>query len=493
MQKIVVLIFLIAMQFYGYTIAAEKSLDLDLSDMDLGLKTQYPKFLLTGYLKTETAYRFRVPRTFTKIRNIIQIESNYEVDQWSSIHFSGWAYHDLVYDLFDYRTITGRYLRDEDQPLSFVEGLPQGKDSDVAQIRELFINLRNDWADLRMGKQWIIWGIIPGIRVVDELNPLDFRELILPDLLDYRIPLWSAKLDTYWGDSNNLQFVWIPDLRFNKPAPPGSEWELFQIIPGTTFPDAGQFKNSEIGIRYKRKIMGAEITLSYFNTWDDFPVLFRHAKIVQVDTGGGQGAGIVSPEFYPSYHRMQMYGGTFQKTIWGQIFNAEGVFVTGKYFGLKAVDNNHDGFLDHDGVLQKNHARLGLGVDFNVFKTEVSPSLTEWYIFDYDPSILQDRFDTTLNVFIRKTFSKRSSVFELLGIYLVNLQEIYLKPQFSFRPASQFEITVGMNLFYGNKSHLGLLAVNGQPTNLVEVAQSSHFIGNFSNNDRIFVNFKYSF
>ena len=469
--------------------AAEKNLDIEIPDLDLAIEASYPKLRTSGYIKNETAYRYREPRSYTKIRNTLQVESSYEVDESSKFHFVGRAYHDVVYDLFDYDTITARNTREIEQPLAFVENLPQEKDSNVAEIRELYVEARNSWSDMRVGKQFVVWGVLPGVRVVDELNPMDFKELITPSLLDYRISLWSLKIDTYWRD-NDFQLVWIPDIKFHKPAPRGSEWELFQEVPGTEFPNAARLENSEVGLRVKRTVFGAEFSLSYFYTWDDFPVLFREALVEQES---GQGNTIIEPKLFPAYKRMHMLGGTFQHTIKGQIINAEGAFVRGKYFGLKAIDRDKDGYLDHQGVLKRDHVRLGLGLDFNIFQAEISPSVTQWVIFNYDPAILQDKYDTSFNLFIRKTFTKRSAVFEMLSIFLFNLEEAYIKPKFSFRPDSQFEIAVGLDLFYGDKSKLGVIAQDGRPTDLLVVSQSSQFIGNFDQNDRLFAEFKYSF
>ena len=81
----------------------------------------------------------------------------------------------------------------------------------------------------------------------------------------------------------------------------------------------------------------------------------------------------------------------------------------------------------------------------------------------------------------------------MLGIYLINLKEVYLKPKFTFSPASNIEIRFGLDLFSGEKSRSGLVAIEGRPTDLQFVAQSTQFIGNFKDNDRIFMEFKYSF
>jgi len=489
---------------------------------EVDLLSEKSRLQISGFLKNETAYRFREPRSYTKIRNTLYVQSRYELHRRIEFNFSGRGYYDAVYDLFDYDTITARSSRDVDQPLIFIEGLAQEEDSNIVEMRELYFDVLGDWADLRIGKQFIIWGVLTGVRVVDELNPMNFKELITPDLLDYRTPLWSVKLDLY-HKYGSLEFVWIPELEFNKPAPRGSEWELLQTVPGTVFPRSFNvrdpsretLKNTEFGFKATTTIWGNELTASYFYTWDDFPVLYRTLLLDQKPTSpdgniiGGttpvpvddQGqpdvetsdGNILAPEFFPVYRRMHMLGGTFQRAIRGQIIKAEAALVKGKRFGVTVIDRDNDGYLDHQGVLERYHIRWGFGVDFNVYKTEIAPSMMQWIIYHYDRAIIQDKFDSSFNLFIRKNFAKRSSTFEMLAIYLVNLGELYVKPKVKFRPSSQFEITIGMDLFYGDKSRLGRVSINGSPSEMIDVVQSSQFIGNFDNNDRVFVEFKYSF
>jgi len=440
----------------------------------------------SGYLKNETAYRFREPRSYTKIKNFVYFDSRYTPNDWAKMVFVGRAYYDLVYDMFEYDTISARNKRDIDQPLAFVENLSKEKDSPVAEIRELYVQLENDNMDVRIGKQFVIWGVLTGVRVVDEMNPMNFREFITPALLDYRTPLWSMKSNFYFGDSSSFQLLWIPEMRFHEPAPPGSEWELFQTVPGTQYPKSFVLGNSEVGLKLETTVKDAAVSLSYFSTWDDFPVLFRDAKVA---TSGV----IEDPTFYPRYRRMRMFGSTLDMPLMGQVLKMEAAYVLGKYFGLKAVDRDGDGKLDNQGVLRRSHIRLGAGMDFNFLRTEVSPSVTQWIIRNYDTAILQDKFDTSVNLFLRKTFLKRNTAFELLAIYLLNFDELYLKPKLSFSPASTFQVSVGLDLFYGQMSRFGVIARDGKPTELILIEQRARFIGNFSGNDRIFTEFKYSF
>lgn len=438
---------------------------------------------ITGYVKNETAYRYKEPRSITKVRNILSLSAEYPFGLDYNLFFSGWAYHDLAYDLFDYETITARFVRDEDKPLVFIDNLEQKKDSGVTEIRELYLDIYTRDADIRIGRQFVVWGVLEGIRITDEVNPLDFRELILPDLLDYRVPLFTAKVD-YYGAENTYQFLWIPEIKFHQPAPPGSEWELLQEVPNTTTPDSYKLSNSELGLRLSRSLFDAEVSFSYFYTWDDFPVVFRSAPIDSA----------IDPTFFPTYTRINMYGATIVKQLGAGILKGEFAYVPDKYFGLaNDTDEDGDGFLDSQGELQKKHIRWGLGYDFNMWGTDFSPAISQWIILDYNKNLIQEKFDTSLTLFARKPMPQHSAVFQLLAIALLNLDELFLKPEVIFSITDRFQITTGVDLFYGAKSKLGVSASGGAVTNLNTIEQSAQFFGNFNDNDRIFAEFKYIF
>jgi len=444
----------------------------------------WSKVKLNGYFKNETAYRVREPRSITKIRNIAYLDAEYPYNNFLDIKFSGWTYYDLAYDLFNYETIAARLERNSEEPIAFVENLAQEKDSPVAAIRELYLDMALETMDIRLGKQYITWGVLEGVRIVDEVNPMDFRELILPDLIDYRIPLWSGKLD-YYTDLGSLQLIVIPDLKFNKPAPPGSEWELLQEVPGTREPESWTLENTEIGMKLDTTLLDTELSFSYFYTWDDFPVVFRTVKITAGATE--------DPVFYPTYTRMSMYGMTLVRPVGDYILKSELAYVENKFFGRSfTADDNNDGYVDTNGVVQKNHVRWGVGIDLVAMKWDVSAAMTQWIILDYEDNLIQEKFDTSYNVFVRREFSEYSMTVQGLWIYLQQINEIYLKPKLSFQITNNIQIAVGLDLFSGAKSDFGLSSVTGQGEFNAEI-QRAQFVGNFNNNDRVFFEFKYSF
>lgn len=455
-------------------------------------ETFWDKLSINGYLKNETAYRFREPRSITKIRNIFYLNAEYPFGLNAKFNFSGWAYYDLVYDLFDYSTISARLERNRNDPLTFIDNLREEEDNRVAEIREFYFDFYMGDLDVRIGKQYVVWGVLEGIRITDEINPQDFRELIMPELLDYRVPLWTLKLDYYWGDSA-IQFLWIPDVQFHKHAPRGSEWELTQDAckpdrdglsqcdPAKTLvPETFVLENSEVGLRWTTNLFDTEISFSYFYTWDDFQVLFRTAPLNKV----------INPEAFPTYTRIHMYGTTFVKQLGPVILKGEAAYVTGKYFGISDVDEDEDGILDNLGELKKDHLRWGIGVDLNVNGWDVSPAFVQWVIFDYEEGIIVDEFDDSVNLFLRREFPQKSTTFQLLYIHLLNLKEAFLQPKLIFQLTDRFTITTGFDMFFGDSSRFG---ASSGGANVTTIEERARFIGNFDDNDRVFVEFKYSF
>jgi len=474
--------------FSGEVFSATGELDIAIpDDLDVLLDTTpKSKSLFGGYIKNETSYRYDEPRSFTKIRSILSLNWQYQFSQNFKFYSSGWGYYDSVYNLFDYDTIAAREVRNDKEPLVFLEQLEQEKDEQRIELREFYMDMYFDNLDIRVGKQYVVWGVLEGIRIVDEVNPMDFRELILPELLDYRIPLWTLKIN-YFTDKTKFEFLFIPELKFHQPASSGSEWELFQVLDTTTEPKSFNPKFSEYGFKVSREIFGSEISLSYFYTWDDYPTSFRIISLSDVQSTEPTQ---VLPIF-PTYTRMHMFGSTFVKEIQGNILKAEFAYVKNKYFAI--VDKYTNGFLDDDGEVQLDHIRWGIGYDFSFWGADFSPAIAQWAILGYKDYVLTSQFDTTFNLFIRKPIQKYSAVFTMLLIRLITFEETYVRPRITFNLTDRFQITAGMDYFVGRRTAFGRQADSSAAGGLVTPEQRAQFLGNFNENKRVSLEFRYNF
>jgi hypothetical protein len=414
------------------------------------------------------------------------LNAGVDIGRWGKFYSSGWIYYDQAYELFDRETIAARSVRNEDEPLVFVEQLEQEADVYRQELRELYVDLHLGNLDIRAGKQFTIWGVLEGLRVIDEINPMDFRELILPELLDYRVPLTTLKVNYYFPETT-LEAIWIPELKFHQPAAPGSEWELFQVLDTTTAPESYNWRYSELGFKVSRNILGVNLAASYFYTWDDYPTTFRIIEFSDV----------ASPDptqdlaILPTYVRMNMFGLSFTKDLRGDILKGEFAYVTGKYFAI--TDKYVDGFLVSDGEVSRDHIRWGLGYDFNFWGADISPAFAQWMILGYEQDILSKKFDSTFNVFIRKPFQRHSAVFTLLFIRLIEFEESYFKPKMTFNLTNHLQVMAGLDIFVGSRTQFGRAFSATDDGGLVDVEQRAQFLGNFRDNRRVFVEFKYNF
>jgi hypothetical protein len=82
-------------------------------------------------------------------------------------------------------------------------------------LRELYVDTMVGDTEVRVGKQQVVWGTADGIKLLDIINPTDYREFAQNTMEDSRIPVWMIKTDTYVGDTGSLQFV-ISQSEHNK-------------------------------------------------------------------------------------------------------------------------------------------------------------------------------------------------------------------------------------------------------------------------------------
>jgi len=74
-------------------------------------------------------------------------------------------------------------------------------------FRELYVDTTaGDW-DFRIGKQQQVWGTADGIKLLDIINPTDFRELNQNAMEDSRIPVWMIAGERYLDAGGNVQFI----------------------------------------------------------------------------------------------------------------------------------------------------------------------------------------------------------------------------------------------------------------------------------------------
>jgi hypothetical protein len=84
-------------------------------------------------------------------------------------------------------------------------------------FRELYLDTNAAGWDFRIGKQQEVWGTADGIKLLDIINPTDFRELNQNTMESARIPVFMVKAERNVGENGNFQFI-VSQIEENKIA-----------------------------------------------------------------------------------------------------------------------------------------------------------------------------------------------------------------------------------------------------------------------------------
>lgn len=187
----------------------------------------------------------------------------------------------------------------------------------------------------RVGKQQIVWGRLDGIKLLDVLNPQNFREFILDDFGNSRISLWSAYLDMSFGDWR-MELAAIPDYSAHEIPEPGAWFELqaprfrFGASPATpalpTATDGSRSSREDgaLGLRLSRPLGRVDVSVLAYSGSDHEPLgRLRPER-----------EGLVLERFH---RRRELLGFSMETALGGMALRAEAGFQLDRTFNARAA------------------------------------------------------------------------------------------------------------------------------------------------------------
>ncbi len=231
---------------------------------------------LGGFIKNETSVRLAHGLDeFMKVNNVIGLKTNYKITDWLELFTYYRWFWDAVYTIED-----DRYRNVSFEAVNRKLRIPEK----TQWLRECYFDIYTDKLDIRAGKQQVVWGTADGVRILDLVNPLDYREWTLRNYVETRIPLWMINAEGELLMDGHLQLLLIPDYEPNYYAPAGAPFTLRTVAIGaraindwTQFGGTVQsideepgkkFENTKIGLRWQHVIGGWDYTLNYLHTYD---------------------------------------------------------------------------------------------------------------------------------------------------------------------------------------------------------------------------------
>lgn len=237
----------------------------------------------------------------SKLRTRLNLQYDHKwSDDWQS-RVSGYGFYDWAYGIQGRSRYTEAVLDDYEHEGEWQEVWLRGKLSETV--------------DIKAGRQVVNWGRADSLRVLDVLNPLDNREPGIADVEDLRLPVTMVKTDWFLNSHWNASFIAIPEVRFSKNPPRGSDFET-AISPlfGSSATRLREHEPEDVSdTRYAASLTGTfsgwDVSFHAAQLWRDTPYLhvdgtinplkqgdalqrldFRHSDITLV----GMGANIVT-------------------------------------------------------------------------------------------------------------------------------------------------------------------------------------------------------
>ena len=230
-------------------------------------RTPHSALAVTGSVALSSVwsiYQHEAPGTRTdygglsRLRTTLDLTLDYKISKDWDARIKGRGFYDAAYGL------NGRD-RYTDQVLSSLES--------EAELRDAYIRGKLlPTLDIKLGRQIVVWGKSDNLRVTDVLNPLDNREPGIVDIEDLRLPLAMARADWYAGKWN-VTGIAIPEIRFNKNPPFGSDFYPSPMPPPAEQTPSDGGDNAEYAFAVNGILTGWDISFYLARIFDDRPSL----------------------------------------------------------------------------------------------------------------------------------------------------------------------------------------------------------------------------
>jgi hypothetical protein len=315
------------------------------------------------------------------------------------------------------------------------------------ELRELYLQGSIGNTFLTLGKQQIVWGKADGLHVLDIVNPQSFREFILEDFDNSRIPLWTANIERTIANWD-FQFIWIPDQTYHSlpkqsatyaftslelvpSAPPGVQVDIKQARrPSNVLLD------SDVGLRATTFWGGWDITFNYLYQYNNLPVLRQSLSL-------SDGNPIIT--ITPEYERTHVFGTTFSNAFSSWVVRGEVAYFSEHYFIRKNA-------LQNQGVVKSPELHYVLGLDWNApWDVLLSGQLIQSWIINDSNKTTRDKLDTTITGLIRRNFMYDTLIAEVLVIANTNNGDGIIRPKISYEWQDNIKTWLSADIFYGDQ------------------------------------------
>ncbi|WP_422478507.1 DUF1302 family protein [Pleomorphochaeta sp. DL1XJH-081] len=317
-------------------------------------------------------------------------------------------------------------------------------------IREAYIDFFFDDADIRVGKQAIMWGQAEGAFITDIVSPRDMRSFILADFREIRKGIPAVKADYYAG-SYTFEGIWIPQFVPSSMPASDSIWTREMPLPfpaGTSVtvndPDspALNLENSEIfgKIRYFGPRISWEVMGGY--AWTDEPYIESMTLPPAV----------TDPEANQAYGRYTVVGGSFSTTLGNAVLRGEAAAYLDKPFSVVS-----GAFPAVSVSVEERHQLQALaGLDWSLWGMEMSGQYILSYIHNYTDGMIEqgkmlNEMGHTVTFRVQDTYMDDRLTAKIFTYVELDPMNALIRPSLSWSLEDGVLLEGGLEIFVGDE------------------------------------------
>jgi len=376
-------------------------------------------------------------RGLSSLRSEVMLEIDTKLGKNWSARISGSAAYDAAYD------INGRDSYTDDV-----------KDNYITEIELLETYVQGSlskYLDVKAGRQVVVWGKLDNLRVTDVLNPLDLRVFGAIDIEDRLLPVNMLKLDAYLSRWTFTGMA-IPEIRFNKNPEYGSDFYPAELPPVHEETPENGLENMEYALSVSGVFSGWDLAFYWADVYNDASYLKRLPGFFEVEL---------------DHARIKLYGAAFDMAFGNWLLKSEVAYIT----GLKYFNTDDDTFSRTDA---------GIGLEYSGFyETVLSVEVVQRYIHDYE-DVLENEPDN-LDKTTTQTAARVTKTWLNKTLSLTILASAFGS---DFKEGSFQRYELAYEISDGLRVKGGLIAYQ---------SGDAPGFGNIGDNDRLFLECKYSF
>src|SRR5713226_4380660 len=393
---------------------------------------------LRGRLAEEFAYRLHDPGDVSKLKTLGWLEGKYAFSDTANLRLATRGWYDAVFDATD------RYPANVERD--------QKTEKNYLDLREALLSASRGDLDVRLGRQQIVWGEAISTFVTDIVNPKDFREFVLPDFSELRIPIWALDFSYRLATNVNFEGVWTPDTLHNKLPKQGAEFQFAPIPyrfrnPVVRLPDNRDefsLSRSEGGVRLSALVRGWDASLLYYDEADKNPVL-RQRRVSQAF-----GPDVIVLE--PEHPRLHIVGVTLAKSVEPVVFRSEVAVTVGKQYSTTDP-------LSRDGIVRRDTIDYLVSADYTFFSAvdatlQVSQKVLTGSAAHLTYGAVEARVTTSVALRLTTGFFDNTLNPTVLFVVNANRADFRLSPRIDYLVAGAVTISVGADIFEGARHTL---------------------------------------